>query len=517
MLIRACTSLAFVIAATAFAQSEEERGLKLNTDDAYPGYNLFAPLSSGSTYLIDNDGRVINAWESEFSPSAVYLLPNGHILRTAGYGLAGNGTFRGGGAGYSLEEFDWEGNKVWEFVYASDQHLMHHDVEPLPNGNVLILAWEMKTKEQAIAAGRNPEVLRDDELWSEHIIEVKPTRPDGGEIVWRWHLWDHLVQDFDETRDNYGDVTANPQLIDIDPPGFWMDRISAEEMEQLEALGYVAGEERKKQEQPDRRGGGADWLHTNAIAYNPELDLIALSVLGNNELWILDHSVTTEEARGHTGGNYGKGGDILYRWGNPLAYRLGTEADQRLFAQHNVHWIPKGLPGEGNLLVFNNGRGRPGSQYSTVDEIVPPFTPGKGFHRDDSKAWGPAEPHWQYAAPKKEDFNSFFISGAQRLPNGNTLICAGAQGTFFEVTPDKKEVWRYVNPANPPALPRDKGADQAARPGFLNFAVFRVTRYGLDYPAFAGKNLTPGPLLTEFLKDHPAKFPREFKDDFPDK
>ena len=68
---------------------------------------------------------------------------------------------------------------------------------------------------------------------------------------------------------------------------------------------------------------GADWLHTNAIAYNPQRDEIALSVLGNNEIWIIDHSTTTEEARGSTGGNSGKGGDILYRWGNPIAHRAG--------------------------------------------------------------------------------------------------------------------------------------------------------------------------------------------------
>ncbi len=510
-----CASV--LLTSTTLAQKDDERGLILNTPQAYPGLNLFSPLESGSTYLIDNEGRVINTWESEFRPSAVYLLPNGHILRTAGYGLAGNGTFFGGGAGYRLEQFDWDGAKVWEYVYASDKHLMHHDVEPLPNGNVLILAWELKTKEECIAAGRNPEALRDDKLWSEHIIEVKPTLPEGGEIVWEWHLWDHLVQDFDESKANYGDVAANPQLLDIDPPGFWMDRISPEELEQLESLGYVAGEEREKQKQPERRGGNADWLHANAVAYNPQHDLIAISALGNNEIWVIDHSTTTEQARGHTGGTYGKGGDFLYRWGNPLAYRLGTEADQRLFAQHNIHWIDEGLPGAGDLLVFNNGRGRPGGQFSSVDQFQAPFTPGKGFHREDGKAWGPADPVWQYTAPKKEDFNSFFISGAQRLPNGNTLVCAGAQGTFFEVTADKQEVWRYVNPANPPAPARAEAAtdSQNNRPGFLRFTVFRVTRYPLDYPAFAGKDLTPGPLLTDYLKDHPAKTPRELKDDFP--
>ncbi len=502
----ACVLMAASLA-LAQPQPDEERGLKLHKPGAFDGLNLFSPLESGTTYLIDNDGRVIHTWESEYRPGQPYLLPNGNLLRNGGFGLAGNGTFRGGGAGYNVEEYTWDGEKVWEYVYSSDKVLMHHDIEPLPNGNVLILAWEMKTKEEAIAAGRNPDLLRDGELWSEHVIEVKPIRPNGGEIVWEWHLWDHLVQDFDDTKLNYGDVAAHPELLDIDPPGFWMDRISPEELEQLESLGYVAAEERQKQQQPERRGGGADWLHTNAIAYDPVNDLIALSALGNNEIWILDHSTTTEEAKGHTGGRFGKGGDLLYRWGNPLAYRLGTEADQRLFAQHDVHWIAEGLPGAGDLLIFNNGRGRPEGQYSSVVQIKLPFTADKGFHREDGKAWGPAEPAWQYTAPKKEDFNSFFISGSRRMPNGNTLICAGAQGTFFEVTPDGDEVWRYVNPANPPRTEGAAGAQdgQGGRAGFLRYTVFRVYRYPRDYAAFAGKDLAPGPLLTDYLKDHPAR------------
>jgi hypothetical protein len=53
---------------------------------------------------------------------------------------------------------------------------------------------------------------------------------------------------------------------------------------------------------------------------------------------------------------------------------------------------------------------------------------------------------WSYSAPKKTDFYSSFISGTQRLPNGNTLICSGANGTIFEVTPEKAIVWKYVNP-----------------------------------------------------------------------
>ena len=171
-----------------------------------------------------------------------------------------------------------------------------------------------------------------------------------------------------------------------------------------------------------------------------------MSVHAFSEIWIIDHSTTTAEAASHKGGRSGKGGDLLYRWGNPRAYRNGSKMEQRLFNQHNAHWIPPGLPGEGHMLVFNNGSGRPGGDSSSVDEIVLPVDSQGQYTRNRRGPYGPIQAVWSYSAPKKSDFYSFFISGAQRLPNGNTLICSGASGTVFEVTPDKEVVWKYANP-----------------------------------------------------------------------
>lgn len=510
------------VAGTGVAQDEEAPGLIVHEPGAFEGYNLFAPLNAATTYLIDNEGRVVNTWESDYRPGMPYLLENGTILRPSAYGHDGNRIFHGGGAGYRLEQFAWNGERLWEFIYASEDHLMHHDIEPMPNGNVLILAWEMKTAEKAIAAGRNPDLIEDGELWPEHVIEVKPVRPNGGEIVWEWHLWDHVVQDFDETKANYGDVAAHPELVELNPLGHWMDNISEEEMKVLEALGYVGddpdaeeGEEEGRRNR--RRGSGADWHHANAIDYNPELDQIAISALGNNELWVIDHGLTTEEARGHTAGRYGKGGDLLYRWGNPFAYRAGLEDDQQLFAQHNVQWIPEGRPGAGNFLAFNNGRGRSDGTYSSVVEIAPPVTSDGSYRREPGQAFGPAAPAWEYTAPNKEDFHSGHISGAERQPNGNTLICEGAGGTFFEVTADKETVWRYVNPVAMAERPRQnqrEGEDAAEGEededdNEPRNDVFRVNRYAAGHPGLKDKDLTPGPLLSEYIKAHPPRIPRE--------
>jgi hypothetical protein len=305
-----------------------------------------------------------------------------------------------------------------------------------------MIVWEKKTPEEAIAAGRRPETVGKDHLLADCILEVQPTGKTTGKIVWEWHSWDHLIQDFDAAKAHFGEVAAHPELLDLN---FGSSTIAAmvakpEELEKLRAIGYVGGAGRRPQMvQPD-------WLHVNAVAYNADLDQIMLSVYEFNEIWIIDHSTTPAQAASHEGGKYGKGGDLLYRWGNPRAYRAGTVKDQKLFGQHNSHWIDKGLPGEGHVLIFNNGMQRTGGAYSSVDEIILPVNDTGSYDHALGKAFGPDQAVWTYAAPKRSDFYAPFISGAQRQPNGNTLICSGTNGTVFEVTPKGEIVWKYVNP-----------------------------------------------------------------------
>jgi hypothetical protein len=219
------------------------------------------------------------------------------------------------------------------------------------------------------------------------------------------------------------------------------DARAKEQLERLQSIGYVgrAGARRN-------RGLLPDLTHINAVAYNAELDQIMLSPRYFSEFWVIDHGTTTAQAAGHEGGRSGKGGDLLYRWGNPLAYRAGTEADRRLFYQHDAHWIPEGRPGAGHIIVFNNGGGRPDRHFSTVEEVVPPVDSRGRYARDPGAPFGPREPVWSYSSPRNEDFFDSIMSGANRLSNGDTLICDSLRGTVFEVTPGKEVVWKFINP-----------------------------------------------------------------------
>jgi len=425
-----------------FLSAQQTVGLFQNSPEAYNGYTLFS--SDRTTYLIDNCGEVVHTWQSTyFSGSSLYLLENGNLLRTARI----MGDFSGGGIGGRIELFSWEGDLLWAYEHASFDYHHHHDIEPLPNGNFLLVAWERMTNDEAIANGRNTETVTEDGIWPEQIVEIEMVGNSQANWVWEWHLRDHLVQNFDDTKENFGVVAEHPELVNFNyPPG----------------------------------NDNADWNHVNAISYNSELDQIAISAHRFNEIWIIDHSTTTEEAASHTGGNAGRGGDLLYRWGNPLAYDRGTVMDQTLFQQHDVRWLPEGHLFAGQMMVFNNQKF--GNQ-SGIDIWPPPVNVDNTYGLEDGEAYGPSGLSWTYT---NSELFSARISGAYPLINNNILICEGNSGEFTEVTLAGEIVWRYINPVTRTNGVTSQGSEVTGN------NTFRVTRYGADYGAFTGRDLTPG-------------------------
>jgi hypothetical protein len=494
-------------------------GLLVNDAKAFQGYTLIAPLKSTKTYLLDMQGRIVRTWESDCTPAHCgYLLENGNLLRPGALpgamkgpggpggdkkGKGGKG-FGGAGAGGRVQEFTWDGEVVWDFTLSNGKQLPHHDITRLPNGNILMIVWDRKSKDEAIAAGRRPDAVSD-YLLPDSVLEVQPTGKTTGKIVWEWHLWDHLIQDHDKTKANFGTVADHPELVDVNFRGNVLDNVAKTKdgMDKLKSIGYVGSPAAKKQ------FSNPDWTHVNSVAYHADLDQIVLSVHEFSEIWIIDHSTTTAEAAGHKGGKSGKGGDLLYRWGNPRAYRAGNVKDQTLFAQHNAQWIPKGHPGEGRLLVFNNGVRRPDGNYSSVDEIVPPVDSQGRYTYKTGTAYGPEKAAWSYTAPKKSDFFAFFISGAQRLPNGNTLVCNGPSGVLFEVTPENETVWKYANPVKDGKGPGGFGfppKDGMAKKGKIGPPGFGGPPPGFQIvPPFVADRLK----LTDEQKEQLEKYQKE--------
>jgi hypothetical protein len=428
--------------AAAGSRKQEPRGIIVSTDAAAPGYTLYAPLEQKQTYLIDLDGKVAHAWKTTTQPGLIqYLLPNGHLLRAGNLKIKGVWE-EGRGAGGRVEELDWDGNVVWRYDVADDSAMQHHDIEPLPNGNVLVLAWERKTRAEALAAGRNPRLLVSNELWPETVVEYSPSTES---VVWEWHVWDHLVQERDPSLANYGDVSANPARID---------------------LNYVL----------PGSTGDADWNHANSVAYNAELDQIMISSRSFSEFWIIDHATTTEEARGPAG-------DLLFRYGNPDAYGKGGPVDQQLFVQHDPDWIPAGVPGAGDILVFSNGLPER-REYSTVEQVKPVMENGQ--YVKDANGVFAATSTTVYPKTKKGARFSAIISGAQRMANGDTLVTHGPQGLMVEVDPSGKTVWEYENTRY--SVHKDTPTESGAGIPIEPWWTFRARRYDPAYSGLADLN-----------------------------
>lgn len=440
----------FFLVHAAWGQGQRTIGLIEKVPAASSGgYTLFTPISSRNTFLIDSCGYLVKQWNAAYVPGqSVCLLPDGSLLRTAR--LPGN--FTGGGIGGRIEKIDWDGNVTWFVNLATEKYHQHHVAHPMPNGNILTVVWYKYSREEAIKKGFNPAKLTNQGIWSDRILEIKPLSDNQHEIVWEWDFWDHTIQDLNPVQEDFGDVSAHPELLDVN---FF----------------------------EDPGANPAEWLHVNALDYNEKLDQIIVSSKYHNEIYIIDHSTTTEEAKGRTGGRYGKGGDFLYRWGNPRSYRKGTTQQHWLFGQHDAQWIDEGLPGSGNILLFNNGSNRTETLFSAVEEIIPPLRDDGNYNLDSNGRFGPEKPFWSYTANPATSLYSARVSGAQRLQNGNTLICEGNKGNFIEIDSEGRVVWKYRNPVN------NFGA---ANQGFVpqNNDVFKAFRYEAGHPALSGRDLS---------------------------
>ena len=432
-------------------------GVIQSDETSLEGYTFFSPFSGRKAWMVDNCGRLVNVWDRGTRPGlAAYFLENGMLFRTYKPNTVGPFTSASNSGG--IELVDWDNNTVWSYELNTDTQLSHHDAAYLPNGNVLLLTWELVFEDEIIELGRDPnEIAEQGFMWSERIVELEPVGTNDANIVWEWRIKDHYIQDFDATKANFGVVAEHPELFNINLPELNSSNSNATR----------------------------DWNHFNAIDYHPELDQILISVRNSDEIWILDHSTTTEEAATHEGGRYGKGGDILYRWGNASAYERAPVSEQRFFGQHGVNWIREGLDDAGKIMIYNNGNGRPGTDYSTVEILEPPMDANGGYILPETDAFGPENSSIIYGDEASEEFYSPYLSNAQRLGNGNTLVNAGSPGDVFEIDTDRNVLWHYVIP-----LSGDNPGTQGNN--INNNSTFRAYKYPADYAGFNDIDLMAG-------------------------
>ncbi|WP_041632662.1 aryl-sulfate sulfotransferase [Maribacter sp. HTCC2170] len=353
------------------------------------GYILVNNANGDRAYLMDKDAELIHDFplNDKKIGNDVFLMDNGQLLANLESDEQKIGL---GGQGGIIQILDADGTVQWNFEYSSDDHILHHDAEMLPNGNIIVQVWERKTTQEAKDAGSELDL----DLFPDAIIEIDTSTE---EIVWEWHAWDHLIQEYDDTKNNYGNISTSPQKIN---------------------LNHVLDQE-------------GDIMHANGIAYDAINDVIFLSANFYSEIWVIDHSTTSAEAATSLGGNYGKGGDLIYRFGNPTAYN-NTHGERLFFNNH----FPNLLTGQdqGNILVFSNGQGK---DQSTVYELKLP----RDYSIETNQNNEP-EIIWSFTDP---DLFSPKVSGAVRLSNGNTLITEGDFG-LWEVTPEGDIVWKFSNP-----------------------------------------------------------------------
>jgi len=447
-------TLIFLSQQNLFAQDNTVGLLTYDPSATYEGYNLIYPHNQPNVYILDMCGQIVHQWtdDVDFRPgNTAYIMPDGKLIKTKRASIISSDPIWAGGGGATVEIRDWDNNLEWSYTINDEYERLHHDIAVKGNGNILMVVWEYKSVEEVIQAGRDTSTLVDGTMWPDKVIEVDPST---NEIVWEWHTWDHLIQDFDPTKDNFGVVADHPERININ---------------------Y------------DDNAGKADWMHTNATDYSEERRQVMISVPTFHEVWIIDNTTTTEEAASTFGGFGNRGGDLMYRFGNPAAHGNGTADDQKLFYQHDARWVDDFLspahPHFGKISVFNN---RVGADFSTTNIIDPNWDMYKWTYLTEDTQWGPSEFDLTITHPTPTEMWSTGLSSMQALDNGNYLICVGRFGYSFEIDPEGEIVWEYKTPRNGQAP-----ATQGDILEINNNLTFRMARYPVDFDGFENRSLEP--------------------------
>ena len=372
-------------------------------DKAYNGYTIYSVDHVGS-FLIDMRGNVVHEWKNVSKDHPVKMMPGGHVFGQAGQ----DGRLYGTDDANDMVIADWDGKVVWSFPKAG----MHHDfqregnpvgyyapgLEPkMDKGKTLILTNKV-VKNKKIS----DKPLLDDMIY---IVD------DQGKLIWEWVASDH-IEEMGISLEARNVIYRYPNYVMANTPGVV----------------------------------GGDWIHINSASW-----------LGPNKWYDQgdqrfhpDNIIYDGRQTNTTGIIDRNTGKIVWHMGPDFESTKELRDIGCTVGLHHAHMIPKGLPGEGNILIFDNG-GMAG--YGSTNAMAPY---GMNNTRRDYSRIVEIDPVkmtvvWQYDANKggSRDMCKFFsdyVSSAQRLPNGNTLIDEGSDGRLFEVTAKGETVWEYINP-----------------------------------------------------------------------
>ena len=436
-----------LIAPTLLAQSNTVGTIQFDPSTFSNGYTLVYPHNQPHARLIDACGEVVHLWTNDSTRrpgNSAYLSPMGNLLWAHRSANISQDPIWAGGGGEVIESRTWNNEVLWSYALNDSNGRLHHDFAVTNMGTVLAIAWDRVDSLTAVEAGRDPALLEDGELWSERIIELMPNDTGGADVIWEWRAWDHLVQDFDSTKANFGVISQSPHLIDLN-------------------FGTPSS-------------AAADWLHMNSIDYSPSLNQILVSIPTMDELWIIDKAAPEN--------------GLIWRWGNPEAHGQGVAADQVLHYQHAATWLDapyhQNSPDFGKIAVFNNRNPGATGPYSSAHLIDAAWDANDSAYAMSNGLFDPANFDWTWTASPPTDFFSSGLSNFERLPNGNNLILGGRTGEIFEFTPSGDIAWHYRLPIQA-GLPVAQGTELGVNDNLL----FRAVRYPAQFPAFANANLEP--------------------------
>ena len=373
-------------------------------DKAYNGYTLFCVDNFGS-FLIDMRGNVVREWKNVGTVDhPVKMLPGGHVMGATGK----HGRIIGHEDSNDLAIVDWNDKIIWSYPKAG----MHHDFER--EGNPV--GYYAPGLEPNLKGGKT--MILSNKVVKRPKISDKPLLDDiiyivdeSGKVIWEWLASDHI-------EEMGFSIEARTTMYRY--PNYVMSRTP----------GMVGG----------------DWIHLNSASwvgpnkwydkgdqrFHP--DNIIYDGRQTNTTGIIDH----------------KTGKIVWHLGPDFESTKTLREIGCTVGLHHAHVIPKGLPGEGNILIFDNGG------FAGFGAPNPTAPYGMNNARRDYSRIVEIDPVamkvvWEYDANKAGNrdlskFYSDYVSSSQRLPNGNTLICEGSVGRLFEVTPNYETVWEYISP-----------------------------------------------------------------------